>query len=54
MKMMIERAWLRWVYAFEMTGAYLAAHTGEMDVAANHESAARQAERRLIVLSIQP
>lgn len=44
----------RWLYAYEMVNAYLAANMGEMDVAANHESAARQAERRLVVLSIQP
>ena len=49
-----ERQWYRWCYAYEMTNAYLAANMGEVDVAANHESAARQAERRLVVLGIQP
>lgn len=44
----------RWVYAYEMVNAYLAANMGEMDVAANHQTAAWQAERRLIILSIQP
>ena len=49
----MHRAWLRWCYAYEMVNAYLAANMGEIDVAANHESAARQVERRLVVLSIQ-
>lgn len=49
----MERQWHRWCYSWEMANAYLAANMGEMDVAANHESAARQAERRLIVLGIQ-
>jgi hypothetical protein len=53
MKRLLERAWLRWCYSWEMANAYLAANMGEVDVAANHESAARQAERRLIVLGIQ-
>ena len=49
----LERQWHLWCYAYEMTNAYLATNMGEMDVAANHESAARQAERRLVVLRIQ-
>lgn len=53
MKTIFPRAWWRWCYAYEMVNAYLAANMGEADVAANHESAARQAERRLAVLSIQ-
>ena len=53
MNLMLERAWLRWVYAFEMTGAYLASHMGETDVAAGHESAAGEVERKLAVLGIQ-
>lgn len=53
MKIALLRAWLRWWYGYEMANAYLASHAGEMDVAANHENAARQVERRLIVLGIQ-
>lgn len=49
----LQGLWLRWCYSFEMVNAYLARNMGEWDVAANHESAARQAERRLVVLSIQ-
>jgi hypothetical protein len=54
MRSALIRAWLRWCYGYEMANAYLAANMGEMDVAANHESVARQVERRLVVLSIQP
>lgn len=50
----LDRAWLRWRCSYEMINAYLAANMGERDVAANHESAAREIERQLIVLAIQP
>lgn len=43
----------RWVYAYEMANAYLAANMCEMDVAAGCESAAGEAERRLAILRIQ-
>lgn len=43
----------RWIYAYEMANAYLAANMCEMDVAANHQAAAWQAERRLAILRIQ-
>jgi hypothetical protein len=43
----------RFLYSYEMVNAYLAANMGEVDVAANHESQAGQAARRLAVLEIQ-
>lgn len=49
----IQRLWLRWCYGFNMSLAYLASYMdGQPDMAV-HESAARQVERRLIVLGIQ-
>lgn len=49
----LTHLWLRWCYAFQMVNAYLADNMGEMDVSANHESAARDAERQLAVMGIQ-
>jgi hypothetical protein len=37
--------WLRYWYGFELTLAYLASHTHEGDVQAEHESAAEEVAR---------